>query len=452
MRATPPSRRMSAGTRSSAITAAAPASSAIFACSGVTTSMMTPPLSISARPALTVKVASSRVLSPLVLMRGECSRSARFRADERPALFVRDGDGVRARTRVCDGPWDPGSAARRRPGGAARTSSARRELDGTGLRLAAAHLRVRPPGPAAGRCAARSSSCGPGRRVTLLDGALLDPDGQRGRAARGRCSWRRAELDGVSRTRPPPFPGPERRARQRLEAGQRRCSPPDAMEIRFVEGALLRAGPGDRLVPPARTRCSPASRSVRLERRRGRGRLRQRHQLACSTGTSTCSSTRTSRSTSSARRSTSGSRCSSQTRIARGQRRESPRACCTTARGRIGHAMQSLLVAPRRRPPRYLRRKALMRTSYCWASRAVDAVGERLDDRQQRGVRAHERRRVRRVVQPDPGQPGDLGQRRVGDGQRRRLAVARELHRAGDQRMRPAGREADHERAARRSG
>ena len=52
MRATPPSRRMSAGTRSSAITAAAPASSAIFACSGVTTSMITPPLSISARPRL----------------------------------------------------------------------------------------------------------------------------------------------------------------------------------------------------------------------------------------------------------------------------------------------------------------------------------------------------------------------------------------------------------------
>ena len=56
MRATPPSRRMSAGTRSSAITAAAPAASATFACSGVTTSMITPPLSISARPALTLKV------------------------------------------------------------------------------------------------------------------------------------------------------------------------------------------------------------------------------------------------------------------------------------------------------------------------------------------------------------------------------------------------------------
>src|SRR3954452_8696921 len=56
MRATPPSARMSAGTRSSAITAAAPASSAIFACSAVTTSMMTPPLSISASPALTRNV------------------------------------------------------------------------------------------------------------------------------------------------------------------------------------------------------------------------------------------------------------------------------------------------------------------------------------------------------------------------------------------------------------
>src|SRR5262249_37048077 len=56
MRATPPSLRMSAGTRSSAITAQAPASSAIRACSAVTTSMMTPPLSISACPDLTRNV------------------------------------------------------------------------------------------------------------------------------------------------------------------------------------------------------------------------------------------------------------------------------------------------------------------------------------------------------------------------------------------------------------
>src|SRR5215472_13747889 len=53
MRATPPSLRMSDGTRSSAITAHAPAFSAIFACSAFVTSIITPPLSISARPTFT---------------------------------------------------------------------------------------------------------------------------------------------------------------------------------------------------------------------------------------------------------------------------------------------------------------------------------------------------------------------------------------------------------------
>src|SRR5436190_23638677 len=59
MRATPPWARMAAGTRSSAITAQAPASSATFACSAVVTSMITPPLSISARPVFTLNVAGS---------------------------------------------------------------------------------------------------------------------------------------------------------------------------------------------------------------------------------------------------------------------------------------------------------------------------------------------------------------------------------------------------------
>src|SRR5882762_4647387 len=53
IRATPPSLRMSDGTRSSAITAHAPAFSAILACSAFVTSMITPPLSISARPTFT---------------------------------------------------------------------------------------------------------------------------------------------------------------------------------------------------------------------------------------------------------------------------------------------------------------------------------------------------------------------------------------------------------------
>src|SRR6056297_878662 len=69
IRATPPSRRMSAGTRSSAMTATAPASSAIRACSGSTTSMMTPPLSMSARPRLT-RVVPVRMVDSWALAAG----------------------------------------------------------------------------------------------------------------------------------------------------------------------------------------------------------------------------------------------------------------------------------------------------------------------------------------------------------------------------------------------
>src|SRR6266403_1550006 len=65
MRATPPSLRMSEGTRSSAITAHAPAFSAIWACSALVTSIITPPLSISAKPTLTRH--SLAALAPLPL-------------------------------------------------------------------------------------------------------------------------------------------------------------------------------------------------------------------------------------------------------------------------------------------------------------------------------------------------------------------------------------------------
>src|SRR5687767_9420992 len=85
IRATPPSRRMSAGTRSSAITATAPASSAIRASSGVTTSMITPPFSISARPRLTRNVARS-------LIRSKDTRPAGpRRADNRRLLLQLEG-------------------------------------------------------------------------------------------------------------------------------------------------------------------------------------------------------------------------------------------------------------------------------------------------------------------------------------------------------------------------
>src|SRR5205085_11366201 len=69
IRATPPSRRMSAGTRSSAMTATAPASSAIRACSAVVTSMITPPFSISARPLFT-RIVPISLTSAILLKAG----------------------------------------------------------------------------------------------------------------------------------------------------------------------------------------------------------------------------------------------------------------------------------------------------------------------------------------------------------------------------------------------
>ena len=82
IRDTPPCARMSAGTRSSAITATAPAASAILACSGVTTSMMTPPLSISAMPRFTRAV-------PVCSMLAEESAAALF-----TCVFLLKPDGI----------------------------------------------------------------------------------------------------------------------------------------------------------------------------------------------------------------------------------------------------------------------------------------------------------------------------------------------------------------------
>src|SRR5919106_2713585 len=85
IRATPPWTRMSAGTRSSAITATAPASSAIRAWSASTTSMITPPFNISASPVLTRIVPSSSMWisllgrASLVPVAGDASEKLRER-------------------------------------------------------------------------------------------------------------------------------------------------------------------------------------------------------------------------------------------------------------------------------------------------------------------------------------------------------------------------------------
>src|SRR3989304_4494141 len=76
-RAPPPSLRISAGTRSKAITAQAPASSEILACSAEVTSIITPPLSISAKPTLSFQLGSFSNTNILIhlLLRGDIFQS-----------------------------------------------------------------------------------------------------------------------------------------------------------------------------------------------------------------------------------------------------------------------------------------------------------------------------------------------------------------------------------------
>src|SRR3989449_1529402 len=89
MRATPPAARMSAGTRSRAITATEPASSAMAACSAFVTSITTPPFCILAKPRFRSSVPNRiRVRSRsrgMVFLRAELTVRGYFYLSANPA-------------------------------------------------------------------------------------------------------------------------------------------------------------------------------------------------------------------------------------------------------------------------------------------------------------------------------------------------------------------------------
>ena len=222
IRETPPWARMSAGTRSSAITATAPASSAIFACSAVTTSMMTPPLSISAMPRLTPAVPVAvpptvgGVLSGLVRVSllvtvrpsAVCGRAG---ASARPGgggclqptcrgAAVTVGSAVHEAGRrhvvQVDGPQVLGVAGEPEPAHAARERSARGGHDGVvvepSCQLDPGAARARAPrraAPPPGRGAApRGRRRRPSRRAGQPTGPTPPARARRPAAARARCA------------------------------------------------------------------------------------------------------------------------------------------------------------------------------------------------------------------------------------------------------------------------
>lgn len=154
------------------------------------------------------------------------------------ALFVRDGHAYLADP-VCDGPWAEGALHGGAPA-ALLTHLLCAELDGTGLALARLTCELLRPNPR-GPLTPRIEIVRPGRRVTLLDGALVGPGEQVVTRARA-LFVAPSDIDG-SPEDDLPFPGPEEGEPSDWKPAHRPMFPADGMEIRFVEGRFSEPGP-----------------------------------------------------------------------------------------------------------------------------------------------------------------------------------------------------------------
>ena len=154
------------------------------------------------------------------------------------ALFVRDGDGYLADA-ACDGPWAEGALH----GGAPSALLAHlltESMAGSGLRLARLTCEFVRPAPR-GPLTVRVTPVRGGRRITLTDASLHGPDGTEVTRARA-LFLRPAELH-AGADDPPPFPGPEAGSRQPWDLG-RPSFAVEGMDMRFVAGRFREVGPG----------------------------------------------------------------------------------------------------------------------------------------------------------------------------------------------------------------
>jgi acyl-coenzyme A thioesterase PaaI-like protein len=153
------------------------------------------------------------------------------------AVFVRAGDRFMA-TDLALGPWAPGALHGGAPAAllahaflAAAPSAQMRPA-----RITYEFVRPVPLGP----LGVRVEVVRPGRRITLLDGFLADPEGVE--VARARALLMVAtEIDAGTVT-PPPFRGPEA-AQENDWPEQPPMFATHAMDIRFVEGRFREPGP-----------------------------------------------------------------------------------------------------------------------------------------------------------------------------------------------------------------
>ncbi len=148
-------------------------------------------------------------------------------------------DGGFLATEFARGPWDPTAQHGGAP--AALLARAFEALPaGEGLELARITYELLRPVPLA-ELRVQADIVRPGRRVQLLEASLSTADGVEVARARA-LRVRRAETELVTEPEPPP-PGPEQGRVRDFARTDGVMFATDAMEIRFVEGAFMSLGP-----------------------------------------------------------------------------------------------------------------------------------------------------------------------------------------------------------------
>jgi hypothetical protein len=141
-------------------------------------------------------------------------------------------------TGLARGPWDPSAQHGGAPAAVLMRAFEACEPDPS-LAVARVTYELLRPVPL-GELTISAAVTRPGRRVQLLEGSLVAPDGTevvRARALR----VARADVDAGAPTAPPP--GPEQGRPSEFARGDLELFPTDAMEIRFITGAFYELGP-----------------------------------------------------------------------------------------------------------------------------------------------------------------------------------------------------------------
>lgn len=157
------------------------------------------------------------------------------------SVFVSSGDGQLTATEVARGPWDPNAQHGGAP--AALLMRAFEALPAAErLMIARVTYEFMRPVPL-GELEVRAEVVRPGRRVQLLEASISTPEGEVVRARA--LQVQRADAGAAQPPEPPPQDGPEagRLDAPRLPLGGMPFFGADAMEIRFVAGSFNEPGP-----------------------------------------------------------------------------------------------------------------------------------------------------------------------------------------------------------------